>query len=217
MSAILFFFLISTICRTQLGHCRYDCANFAVHVLRIDLHIRNGDFRSDSRSQWTTNESRKYHCRFLHNRRTDAGQFNFAMLQFVSSTIFGAQRISGHIRNVRYCHGNASRFSVSRDYNVSTFLDFRRFCILLSFVGKIKLYAFLDILQHTERTYHSLDGAVRKQESGYFMLGMDRHQNALVLDGGFVPELVEAQHTRDECHELFCGLPLYTSRMFQLM
>lgn len=31
--------------------------------------------------------------------------------------------------------------------------------------------------QHTERTYHNFDRSVRDSQSGYFMLGMDRHQN----------------------------------------
>lgn len=47
------------------------------------------------------------------------------------------------------------------------------------------------------------------------MLGMDRHQNDYVA--AVVPEIRNAIETKDECHELFCGLPLYTSRMFDLV
>lgn len=47
------------------------------------------------------------------------------------------------------------------------------------------------------------------------MLGMDRHQNDFVLDA--VPELAQAQSTRDGCAELYCGLPLFSSRMFGQM
>lgn len=37
----------------------------------------------------------------------------------------------------------------------------------------------------TQRTFHNLDGSIRKADNGYFMLTMDRHMNDYV-EGIFV-------------------------------
>ncbi|XP_037035534.1 endoplasmic reticulum metallopeptidase 1-like isoform X1 [Bradysia coprophila] len=64
----------------------------------------------------------------------------------------------------------------------------------------------------TQRTFHNLDGSVRKSDDGYFMLIMDRHTTDYIKDT--VPEMSLAIPTQEQCEtELFCGVPLYTTRM----
>lgn len=87
------------------------------------------------------------------------------------------------------------------------------------------------VLQDTQRTFHNIDGSVRKSDNGYFMLIMDRHMDDYVkgriaanlflsffvklsinvLD---IPGMSLAISTEEQCEtELFCGMPLYTTRM----
>lgn len=72
-------------------------------------------------------------------------------------------------------------------------------------------------LQHTERTFHqfnnrTFEGTVRNRDSGYFMLGMDRH-NLEYLDG-VVPNISQAVDIGTWCEtELFCGAPFFHPRM----
>ncbi|KAJ6642253.1 Endoplasmic reticulum metallopeptidase 1, partial [Pseudolycoriella hygida] len=64
----------------------------------------------------------------------------------------------------------------------------------------------------TQRTFHNLDGSIRKADKAYFMLTMDRHMNDYVQD--IVPGMATSIPTEEECDsELFCGMPLYTTRM----
>lgn len=37
------------------------------------------------------------------------------------------------------------------------------------------------ILKHTERTLHTFNGTIRRQDTGFFMLGMDRNTNHYVI------------------------------------
>lgn len=37
------------------------------------------------------------------------------------------------------------------------------------------------LFKDTQRTFHNLDGSIRKEDNGYFMLSMDRHMNDYVM------------------------------------
>lgn len=81
--------------------------------------------------------------------------------------------------------------------------------------------------QHTERSFHNFGGNLRKHDSVYYILSMDRHTDDYV--SGKVPtakqilskykilftELPMATRTFNDCpFELLCGAPLYSTRMF---
>lgn len=70
-------------------------------------------------------------------------------------------------------------------------------------------------MQHTDRTFHSFNQSTPvTTDSGYFMLGMDRHSNEYIA--GIVPNVSKAISTAQFCNErLFCGVPLYTSRQIE--
>lgn len=69
-------------------------------------------------------------------------------------------------------------------------------------------------IQHTERQFYNFDRTVRRDNSGYFMLPMDRHSNHFVQN--LIPEFASHVSTADECEsEMFCGSPLYMSRMIE--
>lgn len=69
-------------------------------------------------------------------------------------------------------------------------------------------------IQHTERQFYNFDKTVRRDNSGYFMLPMDRHSNHFVDD--LIPEFASQISSADECEtEMFCGSPLYMSRMIE--
>lgn len=66
--------------------------------------------------------------------------------------------------------------------------------------------------QHTQRQFYNFDRTVRRENSGFFLLPMDRHKNNFVAD--LMPEFASQTSTADECEsEMFCGSPLYMSRM----
>ncbi|KAG4071651.1 hypothetical protein HA402_011805 [Bradysia odoriphaga] len=67
---------------------------------------------------------------------------------------------------------------------------------------------------HTERHFYNFDMSVRRDNSGYFMLPMDRHSNHFVEH--LMPEFANQVSSADECeNEMFCGAPLYMSRMIE--
>ncbi|GLV43360.1 uncharacterized protein CBL_03903 [Carabus blaptoides fortunei] len=67
-------------------------------------------------------------------------------------------------------------------------------------------------IYHTNRVFHDATGNVRKQDSGYFLLNMDRNSPKSVEK--FVPELKEAISIQTDCEQaVYCGLPIYISRM----
>lgn len=67
-------------------------------------------------------------------------------------------------------------------------------------------------MQHTERQFYRFEGSINRENSGYFMLPMDRHGNNFVSD--IIPQFSNQVSSADECEtEMFCGSPLYMSRM----
>lgn len=63
--------------------------------------------------------------------------------------------------------------------------------------------------QHTQRTYHGLGDTLDRNESGYFMLAMDRHTPKSVEE--YLPEGIRSSD--EDCDiALYCGLPLLSSR-----
>lgn len=53
---------------------------------------------------------------------------------------------------------------------------------------------------------------MKRENSGYFILPMDRHSNDFISD--VMTEFSTKQSTESECDsEMFCGSPLYMSRM----
>ena len=74
-----------------------------------------------------------------------------------------------------------------------------------------KIYIFY---QHTERTFHSINGDVRKSDTGYLFLEWDRN-SLKTIEGLTMPE--EPQTLAQMCDgESLCGLPIVMSRMFTL-
>lgn len=70
-------------------------------------------------------------------------------------------------------------------------------------------------IYHTERTFHDISGHVRHQDSGYWLLNLDRHSPDSV--NAFVPEVANAQSVQHMCEkELACGLPHFTARSLQI-
>uniref|UniRef100_A0A1B0CYJ4 FXNA-like protease n=1 Tax=Phlebotomus papatasi TaxID=29031 RepID=A0A1B0CYJ4_PHLPP len=65
---------------------------------------------------------------------------------------------------------------------------------------------------HTQRKIHGFQNASYSEDSGYFLLSMDRHTASTAMS--YVPELSHAQKIGEECNGdlLFCGLPLLSSR-----
>ncbi|XP_037035537.1 endoplasmic reticulum metallopeptidase 1-like isoform X1 [Bradysia coprophila] len=67
-------------------------------------------------------------------------------------------------------------------------------------------------IYHTERNFYSYDQTLRKADTGFFMLPMDRHSNDLI-SAETVPHMVRQLSFSASCQsEIFCGSPLYTSR-----
>ncbi|XP_026466461.1 endoplasmic reticulum metallopeptidase 1-like [Ctenocephalides felis] len=65
---------------------------------------------------------------------------------------------------------------------------------------------------HSTRKLHNEDGTLRANESGVFMLPMDRNSPGFIKSE--VPWMKDAIPVGEWCkNELFCGLPFYTSRM----
>ncbi|KAG8237643.1 hypothetical protein J437_LFUL013621, partial [Ladona fulva] len=60
---------------------------------------------------------------------------------------------------------------------------------------------------HTDRTFHDLEGNVRKHESGYWLVDMD-HNSPRALQKTHPNLLENARPVEDECSsELYCGMP----------
>ncbi|PSN36086.1 Endoplasmic reticulum metallopeptidase 1 [Blattella germanica] len=68
---------------------------------------------------------------------------------------------------------------------------------------------------HADRTFHDISGHVRFQDSGYWLLNMDRHSPSSVRS--LIPDVAKAQSVKSMCEtELACGLPLWTARILQI-
>ena len=59
-----------------------------------------------------------------------------------------------------------------------------------------------------ERTFREKGGAVRRHDSGFMLMNMDRNSPDSLMAA--LPELATAANTGDECEtELYCGAPYY--------
>ena len=62
--------------------------------------------------------------------------------------------------------------------------------------------------QHVERTFRDESGAVRRHDSGFLLVNMDRNSPRSL--SAALPELAAAANTGQECEtELYCGVPYY--------
>ncbi|KAJ3649732.1 hypothetical protein Zmor_021456 [Zophobas morio] len=69
---------------------------------------------------------------------------------------------------------------------------------------------------HTQRLFHNQQGVIAQQDSGYFLLNLDRHSPSMVKN--MVKEIGTIQSIDQDCENyLFCGLPLVHSRMVQVV
>lgn len=68
---------------------------------------------------------------------------------------------------------------------------------------------------HTEQIFHDLSGHVRLQNSGFWLVNLDRHSpDSVAL---LIPEVATAQSVQPMCEkELVCGLPLFSPRVLQV-
>ena len=67
----------------------------------------------------------------------------------------------------------------------------------------------LCVFQHVERTFYESNGLIRKRDSGYWLMGLDRHINADTLAPLEPKEPVQLV-SESTCHALpYCGLPYY--------
>ncbi|XP_043192678.1 endoplasmic reticulum metallopeptidase 1-like [Amphibalanus amphitrite] len=63
-------------------------------------------------------------------------------------------------------------------------------------------------VQHVDRTFRETDGSVRRHDSGFMLMNMDRNSPRSLSDA--LPELATAANTGDDCDkELYCGAPYY--------
>uniref|UniRef100_A0A1B6JDY7 FXNA-like protease n=1 Tax=Homalodisca liturata TaxID=320908 RepID=A0A1B6JDY7_9HEMI len=60
---------------------------------------------------------------------------------------------------------------------------------------------------HSEQTYHGSSGFVRKSESGFYIVNLDRRVYEI---DKVMPEMAEAQDISSICEELFCGVPVFS-------
>eukprot|EP00092_Neocalanus_flemingeri_P002862 GFUD01003060.1.p1 GENE.GFUD01003060.1~~GFUD01003060.1.p1 ORF type:complete len:914 (+),score=90.26 GFUD01003060.1:82-2823(+) len=62
---------------------------------------------------------------------------------------------------------------------------------------------------HTDRAFYNKDGALEKEDSGYFMVNLDRNSPKILND--WIPELKDAKEIKTkDCEEhLYCGMPVY--------
>ncbi|KAJ9584785.1 hypothetical protein L9F63_020873 [Diploptera punctata] len=68
---------------------------------------------------------------------------------------------------------------------------------------------------HTERIFHDILGHVRHQDSGYWLMNLDRHSPDSVIS--LIPEIADGQSVKNMCEkELACGLPHFTARSLQI-
>jgi len=62
---------------------------------------------------------------------------------------------------------------------------------------------------HTDRAFYNKDGSMEKEDSGYFMVNLDRNSPKILND--WIPELKEAKEIKQkDCDaHLYCGMPVY--------
>ncbi|KDR16698.1 endoplasmic reticulum metallopeptidase 1-like isoform X2 [Zootermopsis nevadensis] len=73
-----------------------------------------------------------------------------------------------------------------------------------------RIYVF-----HTERMFHDLLGHVRFQDSGYWLVNLDRHSPHSVWS--LIPEVAEAQPVGSTCEEqLMGGFPVFSPRVIEI-
>ena len=79
----------------------------------------------------------------------------------------------------------------------------------------IYIFYYLFSIQHTERIFHDISGHVRHQDSGYWLMNLDRHSPDSV--SSLIPEVAKAETVKHMCEkELACGLPHFTARSLQI-
>lgn len=65
------------------------------------------------------------------------------------------------------------------------------------------------LIVHTDRTFYTKEGVIEKEDSGYFVVNLDRNSPQILKE--WVPELKSAKEIRPkdcEAH-LYCGMPVY--------
>ncbi|XP_033611136.1 endoplasmic reticulum metallopeptidase 1 isoform X3 [Cryptotermes secundus] len=73
-----------------------------------------------------------------------------------------------------------------------------------------RIYVF-----HTERIFHDILGHVQSQDSGYWLVNVDRHSPGSVWSQ--IPEVAGAQSVGSEYEELVGGLPIFSPRVLQII
>lgn len=64
---------------------------------------------------------------------------------------------------------------------------------------------------HTERNFYEVSGELRRHDSGYFVITLDRRTNEV---GKVVPEVGKAKDVVHDCEtEFLCGIPVISSRL----
>ncbi|XP_054278199.1 endoplasmic reticulum metallopeptidase 1-like isoform X2 [Macrosteles quadrilineatus] len=58
---------------------------------------------------------------------------------------------------------------------------------------------------HSDQTYYGSSGFVRKRESGFYVMNLDRRINEI---DNVMSEMTEAQDIAAMCEEIFCGIPV---------
>lgn len=68
--------------------------------------------------------------------------------------------------------------------------------------------------QHTARTFFDENGGVRHSDAGYYFVEWDRHAKK-TIEGITIPDI--SFHFSEVCKgEVFCGMPLLSSRSLML-
>lgn len=66
-------------------------------------------------------------------------------------------------------------------------------------------------ITHTSRIFYNFDGEVRRSDSGFMFIKWDRHSKK-TIEGMVIPDV--PNQIQDVCgSELFCGMPLASSRL----
>ena len=65
------------------------------------------------------------------------------------------------------------------------------------------------LILHTSREFYNKDGNQTSEDSGYFLLNLDRNSPRILMN--IVPEFMRMREVTDEqCEEhLYCGIPIY--------
>ena len=65
------------------------------------------------------------------------------------------------------------------------------------------------LILHTSREFYNKDGNKTDEDSGYFLLNLDRNSPRVLMN--IVPEFMKMQDvTEEQCQEhLYCGIPIY--------